>query len=101
MTKEQFAEGSPSSGTSVNRSRQIHPSAVGSRHSQHPTPATIQKIQTHNDYVKTAQLRTIQESAYAPLDRRHREAIPLILDQMEGFTPQAVPSLCGAKPRCF
>jgi len=35
------------------------------------------------------------------LDRRHREAIPLILDQMEGLTPQAVPSLWGAKPRCF
>jgi hypothetical protein len=28
------------------------------------------------------------------LDRLHREAIPLILDQMEGLTPQAVPSLC-------
>jgi len=26
------------------------------------------------------------------LDRRHRDAIPLILDQMEGLTLQAVPA---------
>jgi hypothetical protein len=35
------------------------------------------------------------------LDRLLREAIPLIQNQMEGLTPQAVPSPCGAKPRCF
>jgi len=30
------------------------------------------------------------------LDRRHRDAIVLIPDQMEGLIPQAVPSPCGA-----
>src|ERR1700752_3492860 len=108
MAKEQFAEGSPSSGVSVNRShpwRQTQPSAAGSR--RFPTTSLPQLFRRH---IRRHRLATImrrrrdrEQYSKVPMSHaheRHGKAISMIQNKMEGFNSAGAPRQ-DAKPRCF